>query len=116
MEESLAPALRRLAKRIDLLSFGFRHPADGSVGHFFQEEIVNRDLLIGIEHQTLGREIVSAGAPHFLIILLYGARHIHVDNEADVRLMNSHSKGHRGHHEKPFSMEKFMLRFRSLPI
>src|SRR5580700_1300510 len=101
----------RSAERKHLFRFFLCYPTDCLIRDLVQKKFINHQFLSRIEHQTIGRKIIPACTSHFLVVLFYGTWHIHMDDEPNVWLMDSHAKGHCCYHKKAFTIDKFMLRF-----
>ena len=62
-----------------------------------------------VEQKCLARQAVTPRAPDFLIILFERLRHVVVNHEAHIRLVNSHSECERGNHNLHLVADKFRL-------
>ena len=63
-----------------------------SVGHAFQVE----DVGPRVEEDAVARQPVASGPADLLVVALDRLRHIPMDDEADVGLVDSHAEGNGG--------------------
>ena len=97
-----AAAVQRLGqaqKRVQPAMVG--HAAFGRGQAFVDLRPAQADVIRAEQGQRLGRGPVAAGAADFLVIGLDRLGQIGVGDPTDVRLVDTHAKGHGGHDDQP---------------
>ena len=104
------PAPGRLEQTIQLHGSPVLIGAHGRVVDFAQEAFVHLHVRPRIEEHAVALEPVTSGAPHFLIPRLHVLRHVPVDDEAHVRLVDPHAERHgRDHDVRAVGSERLLV-------
>ena len=107
---SRACIVRNLKEDVHLLINVF-YVLQGRERHVFQ--LLQTGNVIAVpEQHGVRRLAVAAGASRLLEVGFRGVRHIGMDHESDVRLVDSHSKGVGAHHHAGFAGFPVLLPFR----
>ena len=97
----IGPFRRRLPQRV----VEFLEVADLGIGELVQE-LLGPAVGPGVQQQRPRRLAVPAGAADLLVVALDRRRHRRVDDGADVRLVDPHAEGRRGHHDLDVAAEE----------
>ena len=73
------------------------------------EEAAGLHVLLVVDEDAVGRAAVAPGAARLLVVALQVARHVVVDDEAHVGLVDAHAEGVRGHHDRGAVVEEVVL-------
>ena len=109
-EQNLTPAARRFAQRNQIVEF-LLFDSLARVGRiaFGDLAAAQRDVAGAIEGERVGGQAVAPGAPDLLIIGLDRGRHVGVEDEAHVRLVDAHAEGDRRADDDAVVLQKLVL-------
>ncbi len=85
-------------------------PPQGLVRDLGQHPLARLHVGPRVEEDAVAREAVASGPTHLLVPRLDIRRHVAVDHEADVRLVDPHAEGDRGdHHLRLVAGERLLV-------